>query len=228
MFTYLPGKEKKISYRISSDNIGFFIIKGRLTFGTEKWNYHERHLKCIYIFESGCNYMNSSILVIPIVFIRYIIIRIINKEALGRIGFFPPTEGKEQIAFYIYQITTLFLLIYLFFTEIKLTTILNYMGLVIFLIGMLLYLKSIIDFSKPQKNGINKNGLYKWSRNPMYVTFFLYFLGCSLLIDSWVYFTILIVFQISVHFLILSEERWCIKEFGEEYRKYKGKVRRYI
>ena len=172
--------------------------------------------------------MNSSILVIPIIFIRYIIMRIISEEALGRAGFFPPTEGKEQVAFYIYQTTTLFLLIYLFFAEIKLTSPTNYMGLIIFLIGMMLYLKSIVDFSKPQKNGINKNGLYKWSRNPMYVAFFLYFLGCSFLIDSWVYLTVLVIFQISVHFLILSEERWCIKEFGEEYRKYMKQVRRYI
>jgi len=29
-------------------------------------------------------------------------------------------------------------------------------------------------------------------------------------------------------FLIMSEERWCIMEFGEEYIKYMNKVRRYI
>ena len=172
--------------------------------------------------------MNSFILVIPIIFIRYILMRIISKEALKRAGFFPPTEGKEQVAFYIYQITTLFLLIYLFFSEIKFNTVFNYVGLIVYIIGTILYIKSIIDYSKPQKNGINKNGFYNYSRNPMYIAFFLYFLGCSFLIGSWVYFTVLIIFQISVHFLILSEERWCIKEFGEEYKKYMKSVRRYI
>lgn len=172
--------------------------------------------------------MNSFILVIPITFIRYILMRVISKEALIRAGFFPPTEGKEQVAFYIYQITTLFLLIYLFFSEINFNTVLNYVGLIVYIIGTILYIKSIIDFAKPQENGINENGFYNYSRNPMYIAFFLYFLGCSLLISSWVYFTILIIFQISVHFLILSEERWCIKEFGEEYKKYMKKVRRYI
>ncbi|WP_347877296.1 hypothetical protein [Halanaerobium saccharolyticum] len=62
----------------------------------------------------------------------------------------------------------------------------------------------------------------------MYLAFFLYFLGCSFLINSLFYFIILLIFQILVHYLILSEERWCIKEFGEEYKKYKKKVRRYI
>ncbi len=172
--------------------------------------------------------MNSFILSIPIIFIRYIVLGIISKEALGIAGFFPPTKGKEQVAYYVYQITTLFLLVYLFFLEIKLDTTLNYIGLVLFILGTILYLKSTIDFAKPQKMGINKNGLYKWSRNPMYLAFFIYFLGCTLLIDSWSYFIILIVLQISVHFLIISEERWCIKKFGEEYKKYMKKVKRYI
>ena len=127
-----------------------------------------------------------------------------------------------------YEITTLVLLIYLFFSEIKLNTVLNYVGLIVYIIGMILYIQSIIDFSKPQESGMNKNGLYKYSRNPMYVAFFLYFLGCSLLINSFFYLIILIILQISVHFLILSEERWCIKEFGEEYKEYMKKVRRYV
>jgi len=172
--------------------------------------------------------MNSFILVIPIIFIRYVLMKLISEEAIGRAGFFPPVEGKEQVAFYVYQSTTLFLLIYLFFSKIKLNTISNYTGLILFIIGMILYIKSIIDFSKPQESGINKNGLYKYSRNPMYVAFFLYFLGCSLLINSLFYFIILLIFQISVHYLILSEERWCIKSFGEEYKKYMKNVRRYI
>ena len=127
-----------------------------------------------------------------------------------------------------YEITTLVLLIYLFFSEIKLNTVLNYVGLIVYIIGMILYIQSIIDFSKPQESGMNKNGLYKYSRNPMYVAFFLYFLGCSLLINSFFHLIILIILQISVHFLILSEERWCIKEFGEEYKEYMKKVRRYV
>jgi protein-S-isoprenylcysteine O-methyltransferase Ste14 len=39
---------------------------------------------------------------------------------------------------------------------------------------------------------------------------------------------LLIFFQISAHWIILSEERWCIKKFGEEYIKYMNRVRRYI
>lgn len=174
------------------------------------------------------DFLNAFILAIPIILIRYVFMRIIDKEAMERANFFPPTEGKEKIAFYVYQITSIILFVFLFFSDIKLNTIVNYLGIIVYLIGTILYMKSIIDFSKPETNGINKNGLYKYSRNPMYLAFFLYFLGCNLLINSWLYFVILLIFQISVHYLILSEERWCIKKFGEEYKNYMKQVRRYI
>jgi len=62
----------------------------------------------------------------------------------------------------------------------------------------------------------------------MYVDFFLYFLACCILTVSRVLFIVLVIFQISVHFLIISEERWCRKQFGEAYNDYLEKVRRYI
>lgn len=69
---------------------------------------------------------------------------------------------------------------------------------------------------------------YRISRNPMYVACFIYFLGCVLLTQSLILLAILIVFQISAHWIIRSEERWCIKKFGEEYKSYMSEVRRYI
>ncbi|WP_429084978.1 methyltransferase family protein [Brassicibacter mesophilus] len=45
---------------------------------------------------------------------------------------------------------------------------------------------------------------------------------------SFVLFISLIIFQLAVHWIILYEERWCIKEFGNDYKRYMKKVRRYI
>ncbi|QUI23013.1 isoprenylcysteine carboxylmethyltransferase family protein [Vallitalea pronyensis] len=172
--------------------------------------------------------MNGIILVLPIIFARYGLPGILNKDATGRVAFFPPTEGKEKVAHWVYQITALFLVVILIFIRINLDDILNYIGLGICVIAMILYIISIVQFSKPNQNGLNVDGLYKITRNPMYVTFFLYFLGCSILANSWLLLFILIIFQISTHYLILSEERWCIKKFKGEYKNYMNRVRRYI
>ncbi|ATW28511.1 phospholipid methyltransferase [Candidatus Formimonas warabiya] len=172
--------------------------------------------------------MNGFILVLPIILIRYCLLGILSKEAAKRAAFFPPTEGKEKIAFWIYQITTLSLMIILIFLKIKLNHVLNFIGLGTCIIGIILYMIAMIHFAKPDQNGLNAGGLYKISRNPMYLAFFLYFLGGSMLTSSWLLLFILMIFQISVHYLILSEERWCIKEFGEEYKNYMNTVKRYL
>jgi protein-S-isoprenylcysteine O-methyltransferase Ste14 len=49
-----------------------------------------------------------------------------------------------------------------------------------------------------------------------------------LLTQSILLFATLVIFQISAHWIIQSEERWCVQEFGEEYIEYMKKVRRYI
>lgn len=123
---------------------------------------------------------------------------------------------------------TIFLFIYLFFLKIKTDYVWFYAGAAVYGLGVLLCIVSVSNYAKPAKNGINLKGLYRVSRNPMYVAYFIYFLGCVLLSQSFILLALLIVFQVSAHWIILSEERWCVEKFGEEYISYMKKVRRYI
>lgn len=172
--------------------------------------------------------MNAFWLLVPVLLIRYGVLGFLDKASLKRAAFFPPMVGKEKPAYLIYQIATLFMFIYPFFLRIGTDGPLFGIGLAIYGLGIIVYTASIFHFSKPGKNGINQNGLYRISRNPMYIGYFIYFLGCVLLTNSIVMLAALIVFQISAHWIILSEERWCVKEFGEDYISYVKKVRRYL
>jgi protein-S-isoprenylcysteine O-methyltransferase Ste14 len=62
----------------------------------------------------------------------------------------------------------------------------------------------------------------------MYVSYFVCFLGISILIQSWLFFSLLLIFQISAHWIIRSEERWCLQQFGKAYQDYQERVGRYI
>ena len=79
-----------------------------------------------------------------------------------------------------------------------------------------------------EKTVFKKKGLYKVSRNPMYVGFNL------LTIASMIYFGGIIVFHLGTysiviyHFIILGEEKFLETRFGKDYTNYKNKVRRYI
>ena len=172
--------------------------------------------------------MNGFLLLIPFILIRFGLLNILSKEGLKRAALFAPLIGNERIAYWFYQISTILIFVYLLF--LKITTDLHwfYVGLATYVLGILLCLTSVSNFAKPAENGINLKGIYRISRNPMYVAYFVYFLGCVLLTQSLLLLAILTIFQISSHWIILSEERWCIKKFGEEYRNYMNEVRRYI
>lgn len=172
--------------------------------------------------------MNAFITLVPILFVRYVLMSVLSKEGLRRAAFFPPVDGAERPAYWVYQISTVILLVYPFFLTIKTGSAWFYLALLLYCIGVVLCAISVFNFAKPDKRGINQNGLYRISRNPMYVSYFVCFLGCALLTRSILLLAVLSAFQISAHWIILSEERWCVKEFGDAYIEYSRKVRRYL
>jgi protein-S-isoprenylcysteine O-methyltransferase Ste14 len=172
--------------------------------------------------------MNGFLLLIPFLLIRFGLLSLLNKDGLKRAVFFAPLMGTEKTAYWFYQISNILFFIYLFFLKVMTNSYGFYAGLSIYALGILLCLASVLNFANTAENGMNRKRLYQFSRNPMYVAYFICFLGCVLLTQSLPLFIILMVFQISAHWIILSEERWCIKEFGQEYKNYMNEVRRYI
>ncbi len=182
----------------------------------------------IIYMEESVDTMNAFLTVIPLILIRFGLLSILDKESLKRAAYFAPLIGKEKTAYWLYQLSNLMIFIYLFFLKIKIDHQWFYIGVLVYGIGVLLCFISVLDYAKPKENGINLRGLYRFSRNPMYVAYFIYFLGCVLLTQSLLLFAVLIVFQVSGHWIILSEERWCVQKFGQEYINYMNNVRRYI
>lgn len=173
--------------------------------------------------------MPGFLLLFPFFLARFGLLSLLNKGAVRRAAYFPPLAGKERTAYWLYQLSNLAIIVCLFFVKLKTAPpLLFYGGLFLYCAGMLLLIVSIVNFSAPTQNGINTQGLYKLSRNPMYLAYFVYYLGCAALTQSLPLLAFTLIFQISAHWIILSEERWCIEQFGEEYRAYMNRVRRYI
>lgn len=170
-------------------------------------------------------YLNGFVLLLPILFVRYGILALISKDALNR-AYFEPNVKIRYIQ-QIYNISMNLMFLTLFFYKIQYSHLINQIGFVIFLFGFLFYLIAVINFSHPHDK-INTNGLYKISRNPMYVGFFIYFIGVALILESIIVFILLLIYQFSCHTIIKSEEAWCIQTFREKYLKYMNKVRRYL
>ncbi|MDE6663374.1 MAG: isoprenylcysteine carboxylmethyltransferase family protein [Lachnospiraceae bacterium] len=173
--------------------------------------------------------MNGFLLLIPFLLIRFVLLYILNKKAIQRAAHFAPPQEKEKAAYYIYQISTIGILLYPIFITVKVNFSWQfYIGLICYFLGLCLCVVTMVDFSSPDNTELNTNGIYKLSRNPMYIAYFVCFMGMALLTESLIMLGLILVFQISAHWIILAEERWCIEKFGEAYEQYMKRVRRYI
>lgn len=105
-------------------------------------------------------------------------------------------------------------------------------GLVIDLISIIAFFraKTTISPLSPEKtNTLVLNGLYRFSRNPMYLGMLLVLLGWSLWFSSPLTLIPIILFVLSITWLqIKPEEAALTEKFGENYTAYQARVRRWI
>lgn len=72
-------------------------------------------------------------------------------------------------------------------------------------------------------------GVYQFSRNPMYVGFTLFYVGISLWVNSlWPLLFLPLVLGIMTYGVIAREEAYLERLFGDEYRAYRSRVRRWL
>jgi len=71
-------------------------------------------------------------------------------------------------------------------------------------------------------------GIYRISRNPMYLSFWFFFTACFLLAPSLLVVSLITFCLTAHHFVILNEERFMERLFGDQYLSYKSRVSRYL
>jgi protein-S-isoprenylcysteine O-methyltransferase Ste14 len=103
-----------------------------------------------------------------------------------------------------------------------------YAGLVIYCIGIAGFYAAVWTFSVTPPNAPLSRGVYRISRNPMYVAAALVLLSMCLATASMIMAAYLIVLLALQHVMILAEERICRERYGSEYQGYLDKVPRYI
>ena len=85
-----------------------------------------------------------------------------------------------------------------------------------------------VDPYKPATTVVTE-GPYRFTRNPMYVGFTLMYVGISALANALLPILLLpAILQLMRRGVIEREERYLESKFGDEYRRYKESVRRWI
>ena len=88
--------------------------------------------------------------------------------------------------------------------------------------------KNTVVTVKPASS-LQTSGIYSVSRNPMYLGLILIYLGMAFIFGNWWTLLLFPVLIVLINYLIiLPEERYLIRAFGNSYSDYKNRVRRWI
>jgi len=76
---------------------------------------------------------------------------------------------------------------------------------------------------------IATKGPYRWTRNPMYLGMALIYAGLAIGFDAPIALALLPLVLIAIQTQVIArEERYLEAKFGDDYRRYKAEVRRWL
>ena len=155
--------------------------------------------------------------------------RLIDKDAFkkGSGADMPRNKSNKKLSI---SINFVFFvpIIYTIFLPLKLDTVWFNVGLLIYLLGVIIGTIAIFNFFTTSVDKLVTKGAYRISRNPMYLSMFLIFIGTGIACVSWVFLLFTIVFIILSYILVVSEESFCLQKYENAYREYINRTPRWI
>ena len=109
-------------------------------------------------------------------------------------------------------------------------------GFILAMTGSFFFIMAVIAMKDSWRAGIDSSqntnlmtdGILRFSRNPAFLGFDLFYIGITLMLPSILMVIIVIVALCVFHLQILEEEKFLTTIFGDDYLTYKQKVRRYF
>ncbi len=115
-------------------------------------------------------------------------------------------------------------------------TIFIIIGLMILFLNLIISTAALIHLKDSWRVGVLENqrtdlvttGIYRYSRNPYFVSYLLMFIAYATLSQNLVLLGLTIIGFIFVHSMIMKEEAYLTSVHGENYLQYKKEVPRYL
>lgn len=101
-------------------------------------------------------------------------------------------------------------------------------GGIISIAGVAGVLISYHNYFTTEQDTLITKGLYRISRNPIYVFTLVAAIGASILCTAYEMAPVIIIYLFVQHPIIKEEERFCTETYGQDYLEYKKKTARYF
>jgi protein-S-isoprenylcysteine O-methyltransferase Ste14 len=114
--------------------------------------------------------------------------------------------------------------------------IISWVGVLLCLVGLLLFVLSLVSFGRSFRVGIDTEhpdnlvttGIFGISRNPIYVAFWIVLFGQFLVFPNRILLVYLGAATWLFHRQVLREEEYLNEHYGKEYVEYCSRARRYL
>ena len=122
------------------------------------------------------------------------------------------------------------------FNQIFKNQIIQFAGATVIFVGLIVFCLSLISFNSSWRVGIDTvspgdlitTGVFSVSRNPIFLSMDLYFLGTFLIYSNLFFLMCFVCIALGFQFQIRQEESFLLARYGDKYRKYMVQVNRFI
>ncbi len=178
-------------------------------------------------FELGL--WNAWLFIIPELLLMFIGNKTIKKRKMLSISESLSESGKK-VKNLITALTVPIFGAYLYsiFLPLKLNTVWFYIGLTTYLVGFIVQTTAWQNLATFSVDKPVTKGVYRYSRNPMYIGEFFVYLGIAIICISWIFLLIAIDYIALSYVWARFEEQECLKKYGDSYREYMNRIPRWI
>jgi protein-S-isoprenylcysteine O-methyltransferase Ste14 len=113
----------------------------------------------------------------------------------------------------------------------------GWLGAIVFVFALALFAWAIVTITRADSNvptnlpttTLVESGPYRFTRNPIYLGMFLGLIGLAVAFDSLWLLTMLVPFALVIRYgVVAREEAYLERKFGDLYRGYRSRVRRWL
>ncbi len=165
------------------------------------------------------------------IFVLQMLVILFAGKSVRERSHIPKEVKRNRLERYTGIIANIFWLLalgYSIFLPLQLGTVWFYIGLFVFIIGLILMTLATFNFMTAASDQLITEGVYRFSRHPMYLATFLICIGSGIASLSFLFIFISIIMVFCFHKEALIEERYCLDRYGSAYQEYLNNVPRWI
>jgi len=183
-------------------------------------------MELIPVMEIG--WLNGWILICLLYSTYGVLLLFFPREAVARLYDKSGRTKRQKILIYIGSLLAFVYFVLIIFTPLKIGSSVFIPGVLLFAFGLAGFVIALFNFKNAPLDRPVTRGLYRISRHPQQLMFFISFLGICIAIGSMLALFIQIISSLFLHSRILAEEKACLERYGDSYRDYMKRVPRYI